>query len=156
MQTSRTGQRLRNSEDGYTLLELLIVMAILAMMAGMTLTRLPGIRDGPRFEAAVRDIGNMLRLARSTALADGRAVAFWIDVDRKQYGIEGGPQKAVALDQAVLTVYSASEERMRANEARILFFPDGSATGGVIEIATGSRHASLNIDWLTGNVDPRP
>jgi len=79
-----------------------------------------------------------------------------MDVDRKQYGIDGGSKQTVALDQAALTVYSAGEERVHANKARILFFPDGSATGGAIEITAGDRHRSLSIDWLTGNVDAKP
>ena len=153
MRTLRAGLHLRNSQDGYTLLELLIVIAILALMTGLTVTHLSGSREGPRFEAAVRDIAATLRLTRSTALTEGHAVAFWMDVGKKQYGFDGSAVKAVTQDGVSLTAYSAREEQLQEDEARIVFFPDGSATGGIIVLEARNRHASLNIDWMTGNVD---
>lgn len=153
MRTLQAGPCLRNSEHGYTLLELLIVIAILALMTGMTVTQLSGSREGPRFEAAVRDIAAALRVARSTALSEGHVVAFWMDAGKKRYGFDGGAVKAVTLDGVSLTAYSAREEQLQEDEARIVFFPDGSATGGIIVVEARNRHASLNIDWMTGNVD---
>jgi general secretion pathway protein H len=156
MRTSQAGLRSRDSQGGYTLLELMVVIAILALMTGITVTRLSGTGDRPRFGALVRDVEATLRLARSAALTKGQAVAFWMNIDSGQYGFDGGPKRIMALDGVSLTAFSAGEERLQANEARILFFPDGSATGGIIEIAAGRRSASIHIDWMTGNVDTGP
>ena len=49
---------------------------------------------------------------------------------------------------SVLTVQGAT----RGDHAAILFEPDGSSTGGEVEINDGLRKVSVTIDWLTGMV----
>ncbi len=34
----------------------------------------------------------------------------------------------------------------------ILFRPDGSSSGGTVELASGSRTARIGVNWLTGRV----
>jgi general secretion pathway protein H len=47
-----------------------------------------------------------------------------------------------------------SMQAVRAGEdqAKILFAPDGSTSGGRIALAQGQSHLLINVDWLTGRV----
>ena len=50
-----------------------------------------------------------------------------------------------------LAVTAAADETSGALAA-IRFLPDGSSTGGTVTLASGSRRASVGVDWLTGRV----
>jgi len=52
----------------------------------------------------------------------------------------------------VLHVTSAAEDVQHPGQARIRFFPDGSSTGGNIELSRKHREVRIDVDWLTGTV----
>ena len=46
----------------------------------------------------------------------------------------------------------ASAQAGAGAPAGIAFLPDGSSSGGRVELARGARHARVGVDWLTGRV----
>ncbi len=72
---------------GYSLLELLIAMAVLAVMAAMTLPSLQAPLDKSRLRAAAKQIQAALAKARSTAIREGRVVEFRFEPGGAQYTI---------------------------------------------------------------------
>lgn len=47
---------------------------------------------------------------------------------------------------------AAAAESLNPVLTAIRFNPDGSSTGGRIELAQGSRYMSVGVDWLTSRI----
>jgi general secretion pathway protein H len=52
----------------------------------------------------------------------------------------------------VLTLKTTTGQVRNENEGGIRFDPDGSSTGGRIELGEGPRKIEIGVDWLTGRV----
>src|SRR5512144_2991661 len=65
---------------GFTLLELLVVLVLLAILTGFAGSRMMGAMDGPALQAAAGELASMLRRARSEAIVNNAPVAVRIDV----------------------------------------------------------------------------
>jgi len=136
---------------GFTLLELLVALAIVALLITVTpalLERLPGMR----LRAADQALADTLRRLREQALRDGDATEIDIDPVTRRYVLTSSPTPHV-LPAVVerLEVTTIGQMRPDAVE-RLRFFPDGSATGAVIRLWHGRQSAAVAIDWLTGRI----
>jgi general secretion pathway protein H len=101
--------------------------------------------------AAVNEVAQGLRVARSRAIANNAAVRFTVDIPSHSFSIESG--RSVALPGTVsIAMTAVSNETVESRLAAIRFYPDGSATGGRIDLAAGQRVAHIGVDWLTGKV----
>jgi general secretion pathway protein H len=66
---------------------------------------------------------------------------------------ETSENKLLQLDRALnLRLVTASSEAIDERSSRIRFFPDGSSTGGRIQIQHGKEGATVNVDSSTGIV----
>lgn len=143
----------RAAEAGFTLLELMAALAIAGLLAWLalpTLARPPG----PTPDMVARDLQSALRDTRAQALATGGPAVFLLDVAGHRYAAAGAP--AVPLP-ATMGVSLHTDAALAAGGAgRILFYPDGGASGGVLRVERGGRVATLTVDWLTGAVRRAP
>jgi general secretion pathway protein H len=121
---------------GFTVIEVLVVLAVLALVLGLVMTHGPVRSQRLELDAAARRVVGALRLARSRAIAEERAVVFALD--------SGGYR----LDRDVPTTWSAdvSSEGNR----RVVFTPDGGSSGARIVLRDGERAVAVGVDWLTG------
>lgn len=136
--------------QGFTLVELLVVFAIMALVAGLVPMAYERMREGSQYRDAVRSMFSQLRSARTQALGQGREVRFSIDLARRSYGLEGEPAK-ILPEPLQLRATVADREISSQGQASIRFLPSGGATGGSVEIlrapGAGTR---LRVDWLSG------
>jgi general secretion pathway protein H len=136
---------------GFTLLEMIVVVAVLGLALGLVVTRGPMRSPKLDMQSAVNGVTQGLRLARSRAIATNRPVRFAIDIPRHSFGVEN--ETPTLLPKSVSIAMVTASEETRANRlAAIRFNGDGSATGGRIELADGQRTAQVNVEWLTGRV----
>jgi len=134
---------------GFTLLELLVVLAILTLVAAIVLPALASPSDGLRLRTAAGEIAGHLRLARSAAIARNAEIAVTIDADKRTIEADGVPPQPFGSDIAVkLTV--AEPERATPSRGGFRFFQDGSSTGGDIVLRLRDKELRLCVDWLTG------
>jgi general secretion pathway protein H len=152
--TSRAGERAHRAggAPGFTLLELIVVLAIVAMVIalvpGLMLRRQPGLD----VEVAARALADGLRQTRSQAMVGNRDEVFSLDVEERLFRA-GRDQPLKQLDRALeLHLYTAKAELLDAQTGRIRFFPDGSSTGGAIGLQLGEQQSRVSVDWLTGHV----
>lgn len=148
--TSPTGDAPRGAR-GITLIELVVAMGIVAMIAVLALPRLQSAAPRLELRTAAEALRADLRAARNASLGLNRETTVTFDVDagewRDDEGRVGRPPEGVAM-----TLEAARREQESDSVARIRFFPDGGATGGVIELRNGSDAVEVRVDWLDGRV----
>jgi type II secretion system protein H len=76
---------------GFSLVELLIVMAVLAAVAGLVLPSMRGPLDKSRLTGAAKEIQASLAKARSLAIREGTSVSFRYEIAGARYVIERRP-----------------------------------------------------------------
>ena len=136
-----TVQERRNNAAGFTLIEMIVVLVVLALVGSIVLARGPMHSPTLDLRAGARSIASDMRLARSAAIAGDRDVVFTIDATDRTYGPKPGRRRGIpASIQPVLP----------ANP--VVFHPDGSASGGHLEFTEQDSRIGIAIDWLTGRV----
>ena len=134
---------------GFTLIEMLAVLAILALVASIALPVLRRPPDALRLEAAARMLASALRLTRAQAIAGNAELSLSIDADRRVF--ESPVHPATALDPEIsIAMTVAAPERRAGAAGSIRFFPDGTSSGGDIDLTLGARRARIAVNWLTG------
>ena len=136
---------------GFTLIEVLVVLAILAFSFVLVAGYRPPWSRGLEIDATAAMLAADLRLARSEAIAANRPAAFELDVEGRRYRGGSAPIRALPARLAV-ELLTISGERQSSVSGRIRFHPDGSSTGGRIVLADGSRRVAIGVDWLTGRI----
>ena len=138
-------------EAGYLLLELLVVLAILALALGLALPnhRSSGATLEPR-TFAMR-LASELRLARTTAMLRAREVVFEFNGKGRLALIDGSQRIPLPATLSVTVVGTRAREA-DSTDARLVFFRDGSSTGGEISVRGGGVAHVVSVDWLTGTV----
>ncbi len=137
-------------DAGVSLIELLIVLAIIVAAYALAV---PGVRRttaNTELSAIVQDLTNQLRLTRASAIARDRNVAVAFATVEKTFTSElDGRVHALAADVAI-ALTTARELSRPGEEGKIVFFPDGSSSGGTIQLQRGGRRIVIGVDWLTG------
>jgi general secretion pathway protein H len=146
-----TSRLLRVGAAGFTLLEVVVVLAILGFALVLILGYRPPWSRGFDVDTTAAELASELRLVRSEAIATNRTVAFKLDLKGHRYrvGLAASRALPVALSIKLLTV---AGEQGEVGAAGIRFNPDGSSTGGRIVLADGTRRVAVGVDWLTGKV----
>ena len=143
-------------EQGFTLLEVVCVLAIIAMIAAIAL---PLFREGRR----VRSLRLMhypaaavLKADRNAAVRRQTLVATEINAPSRSVrsGIAGRVVR-VANDVEMNVLLPARCSKYRAVSA-VVFFPSGMSCGGVVTLARSGVGFEVRVNWLTGGVDIVP
>jgi len=142
----------RESEAGFTLFELLIVLAISSLVVAALMTLAFGPRPAIEVRAAQSTLIATLRDARAQAISLNRPVNVNLNVNARQIGIEGSAPISLGSDDLAVEFTTARKLTVGEGEGALIFFPDGSSTGGRVTLNRGGASASLDIDWLTGRV----
>ena len=142
----------RSTTAGFTLLELLAVLLILALVAAFVVPSLGG-GAGIELKSAARSLAAGLRQTRNQALNDNRSATLALDVAKREFRLPG-EQRARKLPERIdIVLFSARSERLSAARGAIRFFPDGSSTGGRITLSSDTLRYLVDVDWLTGRVN---
>lgn len=139
-------------ERGFTLIELIVVLAILALATALVPPLLSGGRDRAAFQSTVREVAAALRETRSLAMTRDRSEALLVDVS---HGVLrwGGSRGAHTVPKGIrLALLTTTGERVDGGSGDIRFFPDGSSTGGHVTLMQGERRLDVFVDWLSGRI----
>ncbi len=134
---------------GFTLLEMLIVIAILGLVGTIAIPALLRPSDRLQLQASTRDIVNALRLTRAAAIARSTPMTLVIDLDKGALESPVVPARTFVKGlEARLKI--AEPERVSPSRGGFRFFADGSSTGGEISLALKGLTAKVCVHWLTG------
>lgn len=142
---------------GFSLLEVLLVVAIIAIASVLAAAAMSGGFEGLQLRASAKEIAANLRYTRAQAIATGQPQRFTIDPRAHTWQAPNGRDGEIP-DKLGIVFTGAREVQPRAGEGAILFFADGAATGGRVQLQSsarrGARRPAWNIDvaWLTGEV----
>ncbi|MDX1434393.1 MAG: GspH/FimT family protein [Gammaproteobacteria bacterium] len=145
---------MRRRSPGFTLVELLAVLLILALVAAAVIPSI-GRSSAVEVRGAARTLVSGLRRARSHALTQLRAADFAVDVERREFRLPGEPEPRTLPERIDLTLFTARSRLESESSGAIRFFPDGSSTGGRITVSGGGQRYLVDVDWLTGKVSAR-
>ena len=148
---SIVGLKRSNFEAGFSLVEMLVVVTILALAATFAAPLLSRGSEGLRLQVASSELATAFRVTRSAAIVRNIETALVIDVDRRTFKSTVILQRSFAADiEAKLTF--ASGIRSAPSDGGFQFFPDGSSTGGDVTLSLHGKQTKLCVDWLTGDV----
>ncbi len=145
----RTPIRLPRPARGFTLVEVVVVMVIIALMLGLVATSLSRSISGAEAREAGRKMVAALRYTRTQAILTKSEQVFTVDLDAKAYEAPG--RERVVLPEGVeLQLTTAASEVLRDQVGAIRFFPDGGSTGGRVDLNVNGRDYVVHVAWLTG------
>ena len=135
---------------GFTLLELMVVLAVMALVAGLAAPFL--LSDRPQADLW-RDRAALIAVlheARNDAIAGNRESTFVLNISERWFEVPGTDAKGRLGDRIAISFVSARSEQIDGPTAAIRFFPDGGSTGGRITLGIGAAETVITVDWLTG------
>lgn len=137
--------------QGFTLLEVLIVLVLGGLLMGVVATSLS---EGPVLRKSSREVAASLRHARAMAIMRQQPALWKMNIKEKRFWIEGGEGDTERkLSTAVeAKINTTSSEVNSADQGGIRFFPDGSSTGGSVELGYNQQSYKINVEWVTGRV----
>jgi general secretion pathway protein H len=136
---------------GFTLLELVLVLAIIALATLLGAGAIGRGMEGLRLRSAANGIAAQLRFTRAQALATGEPQRFTIDPAAHAW--EAPKDRHGELPARASVVFIGAREVQPAEgQGAIVFFPDGAATGGRVRIQQGGATWQVDVAWLTGQV----
>ncbi len=137
-------------DAGFTLIEVIVVLVVLGLVGGLVLSRGPAHSVALDMRLASVSVAQALRLARTRAIASNQGVSVVFDTQAGTLQVGAAPPRSLppGLEMAV----TATADQSRGPRAAIRFLPDGSSTGGRVNLAGNGRSVQVGVDWLTGRV----
>lgn len=145
---------MRRAARGFTLIEMLAVVALIALAVTVVSVSVGGGLKGAKVKAASRDLVAALRYTRGQAIVKREAKTLSVDVDKRRYRAPGKQWVALPQDMT-MKLFTARSELEEEGVGRIRFFPDGSSTGGHIDLLRDDTAWRVEVLWLTGEVSLR-
>ena len=139
-------------QAGVTLLELLIVIALMGIVAALVVPMFGGPVSTSELRATARQLAAGLRLARSEAVSERRETFLVVDVAGKRFKVDREAREHALPSKVDLKLFTAQNDLVSENVGAIRFYPDGGSNGGRITVAAGARKFNVDVDWLTGRV----
>lgn len=142
--------------SGFTLVELLVVLAISATLIALVPMSYQRLRDGVAYRDTLRMLLAELRSARETSRSEGRPIRFQLDLSARAFAIEG--KASYVVPQPLQLQATVGRDLVSSTQvAEIVFLPGGGATGGSFDVIRPSGDGTrVRVDWLTGRVEWEP
>lgn len=139
-------------QDGFTLVELLVVMTISVVAVGVIPFAYGKLREVIDYQDAVRTVATELRTARYLAVSTGQTSRFDLNLKDRQFGVNGHMTRKLP-DHVDVIANVASREVAGNGNVGIVFLPEGGATGGSLKMVRRSGGGeTITVDWLTGQI----
>ncbi len=142
---------------GFTLVELLVVLAVIGMIVGMSVPGLVHYSRQVRLKATTRELTAMLSLARSLAMGSRTKHAVVFDEEGYEIrvvNLESGEanEQKLALPRGISVEVRVGDEP--AAQQQVIFRPTGGLQGRttVFALSNGEREMEVQVTGVTGSV----
>jgi general secretion pathway protein H len=150
-----TGKRCR-AEDGFTLLEMVCVMAIIGLLAAVLLPAIPRQTSRSRLEAYAIEAATLLKADRNAAIR--RRLEVMTQVDARSRSVRSGATGETVRfpDDVRFEALLPENCNNRPVVASISFLASGMSCGGVIALTHLDAGYEIRTNWLTGRIEVVP
>ncbi len=114
-------------EDGFTIIEMIIVITVLAFAYALAAPAISNWFDRPRLDGAVDEIKTSLSEARAKAITTSKNVG---------YSIPAAGYRNIKISQS----------------GSLIFYIDGSSSGGSVTLKGANQTRVIKVNWLTGRI----
>lgn len=149
----RPRTRSTNRCAGFTLIEVVAVMLIIALVASLAVTMMPGTGRGG-LKALTLEAAALLRRERLGAVLTGRDRQVSLDGERRVLVGDGGGVLAIPRDVALDVL--GIDALWSGRQAVVRFTPDGASTGAVLKLSRENAEYEIRVNWYTGGVAIAP
>ena len=148
---TRRSKGVCSQDAGFTLLEVLVVLAIGAASIGVAVQFLPRNNDRRELEQSAIELAAVMRGAQLAAVRDQRESTFTFDLKKRQFWSK--PDHIHTLDaDTVVTIVSARHAATTSALAQVRFLSNGHNSGATIQLTKENHKAQITADWLTGAI----
>lgn len=161
---------------GFTFLELMVVIAIMAVLIAFVVPNMAGPRERAALRSASRSLASAGLLARQLSISYGEETTLILRPQENEWQLEVTPRtlttrsrradkdkeplteeeapQALPKQVTINSVKTNNVEESLDGELRLTFFPNGSCSGMTIEVKN-SREKSMTVDFerATGRPD---
>ncbi|MBI5557593.1 MAG: GspH/FimT family pseudopilin [Deltaproteobacteria bacterium] len=128
---------------GFSLLELLTVLLMLGVMAGVVAPSVGSFLAGFEFRKQVGEIMANLRAVRLQAVVSGRQVK--VSIQENNFLLNGGKE-----EQLVKVLELNPESALELKPGTVIFTPRSTVTPATLSFSMGNRSRTIVLDPLTG------
>jgi general secretion pathway protein H len=143
----------RVSEQGFTLLEMVCVLALIAMMAAVLLPLIPRNTSRARLQAYALQAASVLKEDRNAAIRRGTSVATLVDAGSRLIRSGATADMIRIPDDVHFEALLPRSCNRRESLSTISFFASGMSCGGAIALTRLDVGYEVRVNWLTGRVE---
>ncbi|MBY0380402.1 MAG: prepilin-type N-terminal cleavage/methylation domain-containing protein [Xanthobacteraceae bacterium] len=141
------------AQHGFTLLEMVCVLAIIAMLAAVLLPFIPRQTSRSRLQAYALQTATLLKADRNAAIRHQGEVSTLVDAGTRLIQ-SGATTEMIRIPSDVhFEALLPQTCRHHASLSTISFFANGMSCGGVIELTRLDTGYEVRVNWLTGRIE---
>jgi general secretion pathway protein H len=144
------------AEDGFTLLEMVCVMAIIAMLAAVLLPNISRGTSRPRLEAYAVETASLLKADRTAAIRGRAQIATQIDAGTRSLRSGATGRTLRVPNDVAFDALLPDRCNERPAFSTISFFATGMSCGGTIMLSRLGTGYEIRVNWLTGGIEIVP
>lgn len=137
--------------SGFTLLELMIVIFLVALLLGLSSFFFANNLSSTRLNAATREMSAVIRYARAHAQTNGAAQTLTIDTDTGEYELEDLGTKKLSADINIKVIDQTSGEVLQGKQ-QLVFQAIGGVEARTIVLSGGKKSVTIQMDPVVGSV----
>ncbi|MBO6504469.1 MAG: prepilin-type N-terminal cleavage/methylation domain-containing protein [Kordiimonadaceae bacterium] len=141
---------IRGGDAGFTLLELLVVLAILSMVIAAAPTLYSAALPSFKVRQFANDVANAGRFLRERARSEGIEGALMVNEDLNLISTDA---LVLEMPDDVDVTFAPHVAYGRSSDDAVQFYTTGLNSGGVVSITRRGLTVDVTFDWITGSIE---
>jgi general secretion pathway protein H len=141
------------AEHGFTLLEMVCVLAIIALLAAVLLPMIPHETSRARLQAYALQTATLLKADRNAAIRRGAEIATFVDAQSRTVRSGATPDLVRIPEDVRFDALLPQTCNRQAALSTISFFASGMSCGGTIVLTRFDAGFEIRVNWLTGRIE---